>query len=194
MPAHWKINKFKFATELNTLHATTNDGYIAMENIESWTGSRIGEQVIATGETLATKTGDVLFGKLRPYLAKSYIVEKDGCCSTEFLVMKPVVITNQYLHYCLLSPEFVNQVDVSTYGAKMPRASWNYIGNMMIPVPPIDEQKAITACLDHKCKMISDAIDNRNKIITKLEEYKKSLIYNAVTGKIDCRETISENS
>lgn len=58
-----------------------------------------------------------------------------------------------------------------------------------VPVPPIDEQKEIAHYLDDKCLKISDAISRQKTAIDKLEEYKKSLIYNAVTGKIDCRNT-----
>lgn len=60
--------------------------------------------------------------------------------------------------------------------------------NFKVPVPPIEEQMEITNYLDDKCLKIADAIARQKAAIEKLEEYKKSLIYNAVTGKLDCRE------
>ena len=68
---------------------------------------------------------DILFGTLRPYLAKAVLADRDGQCSTEFLVLTPVEYHGTYLLYLLLTPGFVSLVDSSTYGAKMPRANWD---------------------------------------------------------------------
>ena len=85
----------------------------------------------------------------------------------------------------MLSEPFLNLVIGSTYGVKMPRASWEFVGNIKLPQPPLAEQKAIAAYLDKKCGEI-DALSERNKkIIDNLQEYKQSLIYEAVTGKIE---------
>ena len=64
-------------------------------------------------------------------------------------------------------------------------------GYIKMPVPKtLDEQHEIVNYLDDKCHKIDDAITRQQTIIDKLEEYKKSLIYHAVTGKIDCREKV----
>ena len=59
---------------------------------------------------------------------------------------------------------------------------------MYIVEPPLNEQQLIASYLDEKCAKIDEAIARHESLITKLEEYKKSIIYNAVTGKIDCRK------
>lgn len=59
--------------------------------------------------------------------------------------------------------------------------------NILVPVPSVLEQNEIVEYIDSKCDSIDESIERSNKIIQKLEEYKKALIYNAVTGKIDCR-------
>ena len=74
----------------------------------------------------------------------------------------------------------------STCTAKPSMTQGDYY-NILIPVPFALEQDEIVEYIDSKCDSIDESIERSNKIIQKLEEYKKSLIYNAVTGKIDCR-------
>lgn len=82
-----------------------------------------------------------------------------------------------------LSHWFVNIVDSSTYGTKMPRANIDFINNIFIPLPPIKEQKEIVNYLDYKCSEIDNLIKSKEKIVEELENYKKSVIYEYVTGK-----------
>lgn len=85
-----KETRLKYLVAINTDHAESNDGYIGLENVESWSGQKIETDTPeAEGVAFSYKKGDVLFGKLRPYLAKCYVAEEDACCSTEFLVMRP---------------------------------------------------------------------------------------------------------
>lgn len=74
----------------------------------------------------------------------------------------------------------------STCTAKPSMTQGDYY-NILIPVPSTLEQNEIVEYIDSKCDSIDESIERSSKIIQKLEEYKKSLIYNAVTGKIDCR-------
>lgn len=83
----------------------------------------------------------------------------------------------------MLSNWFIKIVDASTYGTKMPRANINFINNMFIVIPIIEEQKQISDYLDSKCKQIDFLIDKKQKLIDQFIEYKKSLIYEVVTGK-----------
>lgn len=99
--------------------------------------------------------------------------------------MRPRIVSSEFLKYITLSPSFVNQIDVSTYGTKMPRASWNYIGNLLIPVPNNQEQKAIVAYLDAHCAPIDEAIARHRTAIGKLEEYRRAVITKAVTKGLD---------
>ena len=178
--------KLKFCVKLCTEKANDKDNYIALENIESQTGRYIGNKVFPDGEAVATKQGYVLFGKLRPYLAKCYVTEQDGCCSGEFLVMDCYKVSARFLQYVLLEQNLVDKINMSTYGTKMPRANWDFIRNQLIPVPSPNEQSEIVAYLDEKCAAIDSAKERHAQLIAKLEEYKKSLIFNAVTGKFEC--------
>lgn len=187
IPQNWKTYKLKYITKLRKEKAINKENYIGLENVESKTGKFIGSQVKPDGDAIIFHKNDVLFGKLRPYLSKSLLVEQEGCCSGEFLVITPKQVIPKYLLYITLSKTFVEHVNSSTYGAKMPRSNWEFVRNMMIPLPTESEQKGIISYLDKKLASIDNVIESTNTIIQKLEEYKKSLIYNAVTGKIDCR-------
>jgi hypothetical protein len=150
-PAEWKTKKLRYATKLRNKSGYFSNGdiYIGLENIESSTGKYIQtETEYNEGFYDVVKKGDVLFGKLRPYLEKVYISEIDGFCTGEFLNFKEFEGDKRYLYYFLLSHGFVEIVNSSTYGAKMPRAEWDFIKNLKIPIPSPEEQQAIAAFLD----------------------------------------------
>ena len=79
--------------------------------------------------------------------------------------------------------QFINEVDVSTYGTKMPRASTSFIMDMPIATAPKKVQQAIADFLDSKCADIDATIAGKQKQLSILQDYKKSLIYEYVTGK-----------
>jgi restriction endonuclease S subunit len=129
--------------------------------------------------------GDVLFGKLRPYLAKVLWVDFSGFCTGELLVLSASKkLSPRYLKYRLLSNDFISIVDNSTFGAKMPRADWAFIGNLPTAFPEIDNQQKIAEYLDKKTGQIDLTIGCVERSIELLMEYRTSLIHSAVTGKI----------
>lgn len=128
--------------------------------------------------------GDILFGKLRPYLAKVFLADRDGICVSEFLVLKSEKASNVFLKFLMLSGSFINVVDGSTYGTKMPRANWEFIGNLKIPLPPIEEQKVIAQYLDTQIEKIDLAISKIKSQISLMREYKTTLISETTCGRI----------
>ncbi|EIM1029624.1 restriction endonuclease subunit S [Campylobacter coli] len=131
------------------------------------------------------KKGDILFGKLRPYLAKVFLTDRDGICVSEFLVLKIKSESNKFIKFLMLSSLFIDIVDSSTYGTKMPRANWEFIGNLKIPLPPLKEQEQIANFLDEKCEKIDLLIEKTKKQIKLIKEYKTTLINQAVCGRIN---------
>ncbi|GMO43731.1 MAG: hypothetical protein Pg6C_05530 [Treponemataceae bacterium] len=88
IPAEWEVKKLRYATTLRSEIGFFSEGdtYIGLENIESSSGKYIQtESEYNEGFYDIVKKGDVLFGKLRPYLEKVYISEIDGFCTGEFL-------------------------------------------------------------------------------------------------------------
>ena len=81
------------------------------------------------------------------------------------------------------SQAFIEVVNSSTYGAKMPRANSDFINNIYVQIPPLSEQQSIADYLDQKCSEIDELISIKQQKIEKLKDYKKSLIFECVTGK-----------
>ena len=192
-PAHWSIIKLKYSTKLNFNKQFDNKESqlfkIGLEHIESKTSKILATDENAfEGEGTIFKVGDVLFGKLRPYLAKVAAPNFEGHCVGDILVITPNkdIWKTEFLKNRLLSQEFIDLVDNSTFGVKMPRASWDFIGSIKIPVPPLAEQIAIVSHIEAESARIDKAIQLIERELTLVQEYRTALIAEAVTGKIDC--------
>lgn len=178
IPERWNTRRLKFSC--NLIQEKTTDSslpYIALENIESYSGKLLSMNTsIPEGSCNLYSTNDVLFSKLRPYLTKCVVAPSEGKCSSELLVLRNFEGENKYLQYLMLSPKYIEYIDSSTYGAKMPRANWLFIGNTSIPLPPLSEQRAIVSFLDKKTAQIDRFISEATKEIEKLNELKQAQI------------------
>lgn len=187
IPQTWDTKKLKFLVGLRTektADKTVLSPYVGLEHVVSSTGTLIGDYEAIldfAGDTLDYKKGDVLFGKLRPYLAKAIQAETDGRCSSEFWVMDPHSINGRFLLYAVLSHGFISCIDQSTFGVKMPRAEWEYAGNQELALPDSDTQCRIAYYLDAKCADIDALITAKEKTNALLKERRQSIIYEAVT-------------
>lgn len=187
IPDGWEVKRLKFASR-NRIQKYTSDygilNYFALENIESQSGRFIEtENEYDISQSLICQKNDVVFGKLRPYLAKVYKVNELCCCSGEFAVFYDFEGCPSFFKYYFLSDGFIKIVDSSTYGTKMPRANIDFIKNMLVAIPSLPEQESIAKMLDLKCAQIDSLIAEKELLITDLTEYKKSLIFEVVTGK-----------
>lgn len=192
VPAHWEVKRLKYVAELVNRKVSPSEAEqtLSLENIESWTGRLIllDSQQELESDLQSFQPDDVLFCKLRPYLAKVHLATNNGACVGELLVLRHQEdITPGFLYNRLLSEAFITIVNSSTYGSKMPRASWDFISQLRIPVPPIHEQDEIVKHINSKCEEIEGAVDTINQEIALLQEYRAALIAEAVTGQIDVR-------
>lgn len=121
---------------------------IELEHIEQGTGEILGSA--PAGSTVSLKTafqpGDVLFGKLRPYLRKFALVDFSGFCSTEIwaLAADQSAVTPDYLRLLVESSPIQRSAN-ATSGTKMPRADWDVVAATSVHLPPIAEQDRVTA-------------------------------------------------
>ncbi len=186
-PAHWKLTRLKYVANRAEVKVEADEDnplpYIGLEQVEPWTGRLIGldDDLVPTGISNRFEAGDTLFGKLRPYLAKACNVDFDGLCSSELLVLRGKTYNRDFLLYQLLSHGFINLVDSTTYGSKMPRASWDLIGICELPLPPLDEQQTIARFLDAKTAQIDALVAQKRQLIAKLKEKRSALIARTVT-------------
>ena len=120
--------------------------YLGLAGVESQTGELSGVQEEATGQAFAYKKDDILYGRLRPYLNKVLLAERDGICSTEFHVMRVIdssSVLPEYVAAILRSELILSQTRHMMTGNTHPRISNDDVQNLFIPVPDIPVQKQI---------------------------------------------------
>ena len=126
--------------------------YLGLEHIESG-GKILGAQQVESGELKSSKfkftPEHILYGKLRPYLAKIALPDFDGICSTDIIPILPGPdIDRKYLLYFLRQGSMVEYANSRSSGANLPRLSPKELANFQIPLPPLEEQKRIAKILD----------------------------------------------
>lgn len=185
IPENWEVRRIKNSCKIINKKSTDNLPYIELDNIESKSGKLLSYSNNRPDSICNHfDKGDILFCKLRPYLAKCIITGVEGKCSSELLVLRHFLGDQKYFQYLLLSPKLIDLINESTYGAKMPRANWSYIGNCIIPIPSLEEQKSIINYLDSFTSYIDSSISQCNKMISLLQERKQIIINDSVIGKI----------
>lgn len=193
IPVDWTIQRFARVAEVKS-NLVSPDNYleypqISPENIEKDSGKlllpckTVGEVGIVSGNHLFYK-GQILYSKIRPKLNKVCIAPFDGLCSAD---MYPIETNNdtRYIMYCILSNGFLQQVSMITENrVKMPKINQTELSKLLVAIPNyLAEQKEIADYLDAKCAEIDRLIAKKEQLVKELESYKKSLIYEVVTGK-----------
>ena len=187
IPAHWDVRRLRLMAnilDIKLLEKPLESIYLGLENIESKTGKLLIDVPVEHVESSVNvfRPGNILFGKLRPYLAKVAHPDFDGVCTTEILVIDPKSgLINRFLFYIVLSDGFIKSVDAMTYGTRMPRANKDQIGNMVITLPPLAEQQAIAAYLDGETARLDALADRYRRLLALLDEKRRALITHAVT-------------
>lgn len=155
---------------------------IELEHIEQGAGVLNGTSI--TNNQMSDKsrfyTGDILFGKLRPYLRKYWFADFSGVCSTEIWVFKNQAdkCLPEYLYQLIQTDHFIDGTNISS-GTHMPRADWKVVKDIIFKLPPLPEQQKIAAVLT--------AADNEIELLQKklalLKQEKAALMQQLLTGK-----------
>jgi type I restriction enzyme S subunit len=170
----WETKKLgEIATNKSEKYNPTNETYyikcIEMEHLATETGQLLGYIDGSTSGSIKNVfiKGDVLFGKLRPYLKKYLQAPFDGVCSSEIWVLKGKNISNDFLYRIVQTKSFIDLANQSS-GSKMPRADWNVVESGLFRIPTLTEQKKISSFLS----LIDQRIQTQNKIIYDLKTLK----------------------
>ena len=124
--------------------------YVGLENVESVTGEPVGlearDKVSVKSRSKVFCRGDILYGRLRPYLRKAFLVVspfEKGICSTEFIVLKPklTVVVPEVLRALLVSKQLTDELARFQIGAALPRISSRDFFSLRIPLPPLGIQR-----------------------------------------------------
>lgn len=183
----WHIDRLKDVVALRsqkTSVSSETEDYLELEDIEPGTGKVLNWRNTLDVESAVTmfKAGDVLFGKLRPYLEKYYQADRDGKCTGELLAFAPERIVSRFLFYCIGSPWFIERCKAIAYGAKMPRVNWQtQLAQFDLPLPPRLEQERIAAFLNASCAAIDSVILAKREQLEVLDGLRNAFIQHAVT-------------
>lgn len=185
VPEHWELAPLKWLVELITEKAQASTFQVGLENIESWTGQHVSSDTQFSGDGIAFIENDLLFGKLRPYLAKALLARRSGEAVGDFFVLRPKVLVPSFLANYMLCPSVINELDASTTGAKMPRVTWESMGSLMTLMPPTVEQMQIACFLNSDTGKIDTLIAEQQRLMEQLEEKRRAVISHAVTKGLD---------
>jgi type I restriction enzyme, S subunit len=146
---------------------------IELEHIAQETGTIIGFNNSGEQKSIKNKfvKGQILYGKLRPYLRKYWYATFDGVCSSEIWVLNGKKLDNRYLFQLVKTDKF-NKIAGATSGTKMPRADWNYMKSQLISYPPIAEQVKMADFLS----TFDSRIEAQVYKLRSLEELKNGII------------------
>lgn len=124
--------------------------YVGLEHLATGRFTRIGagraSDVRSSKSTF--KSGDILYGKLRPYLDKAALAQDEGICSTDLLVLRPKKEVNpRFLVGVVHAPAFVGYAVSGTSGVQHPRTSWAHIQEFLLPEQVVEEQDKVADLL-----------------------------------------------
>lgn len=182
VPAHWEVRRLKVCISLLSEKAQETDFAVSLENVERGTGKFMPSNSECEGSGVMFETGDILFGKLRPYLAKVYLTCCAGRAVGDFFILRPSYeLDGKFIQLQILNELFIDTINSSTFGSKMARASWEALANSPLLHPPFDEQTAIATFLDRETGKIDALIAAQEKLLALLAEKRQATISHAVT-------------
>ena len=208
----WKMVKFgdiaqNVAVRVDPADAKT-DVYVGLEHLDPSTIHlrQWGHPTDVTGQKLAFKKGDVIFGRRRAYQRKLAVAEFDGICSAHAMVVRanPKMILPEFLPFFLQSDMFMERAIEISVGSLSPTINWKTLKVQEFPLPPIDEQKRVAEILwaaDEALEQFSNASEklqqtretylrglSSNGAAKKWKVIKLSKCFEIVSGQVDPKE------
>ena len=167
--------------KFNPIGNNENKKCVELEHLSQETGKLLGYTNSSEQQSIKNsfEEGQILFGKLRPYLKKFWKAEFEGVCSSEIWVMNGKKVKNDFLFYLVQTEKF-NQIANVSSGSKMPRADWNYMSEIPFDIPPLKEQEKIAEILT----TWDEAITKQTELLRAKELQKKALMQKLLSGEV----------
>ena len=204
IPENWKVIKLKYLLKDSMKYGATETGikyseklprYIRSTDITSDNKLKDSGKLSLTeqqAEKYLLKEDTILFARSGATVGKTFLYKTEYGRAAFAGYMISAIPNNDkllatWLYYYTLSFSYADWVKRSFLQATIQNIGADKYSNLLISLPCVNKQSEIVKYLDDKCAMFDVVIKKKKKAIEKWEEYKKSLIYYAVTGKIDCR-------
>ncbi len=213
VPAHWEVRRLRFLARLNpSKTSSTNEWpseqevvFLPMENIsvngriDNSTRKPISE--VSSGFTFFGR-GDVVIAKITPCFENgkgAWLEDLEtsiGFGTTELIVLRPYKkMSAQFLYFVTASSAFRTQGEAMMTGsAGQQRVPTDFVRDYPVALPPLSEQAKITQFVEMEKAKVSEAVSRIEREIELIQEYRTTLISDAVTGKIDVREAAEAES
>lgn len=191
LPSHWRWATFndvaRVASDLVDPTLTPEAIHIAPNHIESWTGKLLPYRTVAADRVTSPKhrfnVGQILYSKIRPYLAKAALATFEGVCSAD---MYPVdsSIAPKFLFHWLLSPWFTAQTAQNQGRTILPKINQEALGRLPVPVAPYQEQQRIASKIEELFSDLDAGVAALERIKANLKRYRAAVLKAAVEGKL----------
>ena len=210
IPKHWEVVKIKYIPKKDDINSFIDgdwieSNYIKEDGIRYITTGNIGDgKFIVQGNGFISREdfeflrckyaypGDLIFSRLNAPYGRSCLLPdnySEYVIAVDNVILRPDEYYNRkFINYLTQCIGYQQSVKDSASGTTMQRISRTKLGNIPLPFPNTEEQNDIVDYLDKKTKLIDDSIAIKQKQLDTLEEYKKSLIYEYVTGKKEVKD------
>lgn len=162
---------------------------LELEDIEKNSSKLLARSTFAERKSKSTKNafekGDVLYGKLRPYLNKVLLADEPGFCSTEIIPLQAGEgIAAGYLFHWLKSPEFLGYTEEVSHGINMPRLGTEAGRKAPFALAPLNEQRRIAAKLDTTLVSVDACRQRLDGVAVILKRFRQAVLAAATSGEL----------
>ena len=192
IPDHWKVEKFKYHLNFSGLRNPGNVEVLSLyrelgivpKNSRTDNFNQTSED---TSNYRYVRIGDFVINKMKAWQGSVAVSDYNGIVSPAYFVysFSDEVFFKRYFHYLLRNKTYATEFKRLSGGIRV--GQWDLpreaLENILVPIPPVSEQKEIADYLDEKCSEIDAIIADKQKQLETLDEFKKSLIFEYVTGK-----------
>lgn len=212
IPQHWEMSALKYLTSKIGSGITPRGGsevyldkgvlFIRSQNVypdglHLDDPKYISESIDESMSNTRVYTGDILLNITGASIGRCciYTMTESANVNQHVCIIRPLcnLIKNQFLSYILNSKIGQDQIALFQTGGNREGLNFEQLKNFAIPLPPRSEQQAIAEFLDDKTEKIDALIDELNKQLDELAEYRQAVITEAVTGKVDVRDYRPQN-
>jgi len=173
--------KLKHIADSITEKSKVDNEVLSLDKVESFTGRIIDKTNEFSGDSFEGKKGDVVFAKIRPYLAKVAFLNKDMNVFTTLMLIRPKEMDGKFLFWSLINQPFIDKANSLAGGVTMPTIGWEQLKTLELNVPDLTTQQRIAAFLDERTGKIDALVGEFAKFKGNLQLQKRSLVSECVT-------------